>query len=56
MVEAEAGAEAEAEAGAEVEAEAEQGGPKQAAHVLGPLHHGAPRYLATTLSCLAISP
>ena len=56
--EAEAGAPAEAEAEAaeaEVE-EAEQGGPKQAAHVLGPLHHGALRYLVITPSYLAITP
>ena len=56
--EAEAGAPAEAEAeAAEAEAEeAEQGGPKQAAHVLGPLHHGALRYLVITPSYLAITP
>ena len=56
--EAEAGApaEAEAEAAEAEEAEAEQGGPKQAAHVLGPLHHGALRYLVITPSYLVITP
>ena len=52
--EAEAEADVEAEAPAEAEAEAEQGGPKQAAHVLGPLHHGALRYLVITPSHLVI--
>ena len=56
---AEAEAEAEApaeEAEAEVEVEAEQGGPKQAVHVLGPLHHGALRYLVITPSHLVSTP
>ena len=49
-------AEAEAEAPAEAEVEAEQGGPKQAVHVLGPLHHGAPCYLVITPSHLVSTP
>ena len=51
-------AEAEAEAPAEAEAEVEagQGGPKQAVHVLGPLHHGALRYLVITPSHLVSTP
>eukprot|EP00964_Phaeocystis_antarctica_P036103 scaffold20634_cov41-Phaeocystis_antarctica.AAC.1 len=54
--EAEAEADVEAEAPAEVEAEAGQGGPKQATHVLGPLHHGALRYLVITPRHLVSTP